>query len=498
MKAEAAAVAFLAALAGADATALGNIKHVIVLMLENRSFDHMLGFLKKLNPDIRGCLPGAEGCSNPMDPTVQDSPSVTVDDSAVYVQVDPHHSISWTTEQIYGYTKGTTPPEGAAALMNGFIKAYSDDFQEDPDAGAGIMSCFAPEHVPIMSTLATEFAVFDGWYASVPGPTMVNRAYAGSATSNGMGTNDDKTIAKGMPQKTMFKQLLDMGLDYRVYYQDVPTVLQFKDMRHKEARQKYAKYDQFFADVQSGEPFPEFTWIEPAYFSTMNQPATDQHPDHDVGLGEQVVKDIYEALRASPIWNETMFMITYDEHGGFFDHVSPPENVPNPDGKNAIDDPFDFTRLGIRIPTVVASPWITKGTVVHAPEDPEEGASQYDHTSVISTVVHKLFKAAEGYPAPEYLTERDAWSLTFESLFETESSPRTDCPAELPAVYSQSQYAPAQDGSLPLSDLQKELTQLTAHATGDSETLLSVDLDTWSEGTAAAYIEYRMEQFFQN
>lgn len=179
---------------------------------------------------------------------------------------------------------------------------------------------------------------------------------------------------------------------------------------------------------------------------------------------------------------------------GFFDHVSPPENVPNPDGKNSTDDPFDFTRLGVRVPTVMASPWISKGTVIHAPDDP--GSSQYDHTSIISTVVHKLFKAEEGYPEPEYLTKRDAWSKTFESYFDMESSPRTDCPTELPPVYSQSMYAPPQDGSLPLSDLQKELIHVAAYATGDSDTLRTVELDSWSEGTAAAYIQYRMDQFF--
>jgi phospholipase C len=90
--------------------------------------------------------------------------------------------------------------------------------------------------VPIISTLAQEFGFFDGWHASVPGPTLVNRAYASSATSNGMGTNDELTIAKGMPQKTMFRQLVEMGHDYSVYYSDIPTVLMFKDMRHKEAR----------------------------------------------------------------------------------------------------------------------------------------------------------------------------------------------------------------------------------------------------------------------
>jgi phospholipase C len=180
-------VVCLAATSSVQAGAVGKIKHVIALMLENRSFDHMLGFLKKFNTIIKGCLPNENDCSNPTDPTVANSLTYTVDDSAIYVQVSPHHSISWTTEQIYGFPNGETPPENSLPSMNGFIKAYADS-NEDQTKGIGIMQCFAPEHVPIISTLATEFALFDGWFASIPGPTMVNRAYAASGTSYGMGT----------------------------------------------------------------------------------------------------------------------------------------------------------------------------------------------------------------------------------------------------------------------------------------------------------------------
>jgi phospholipase C len=213
------------------------IKHVIVLMLENRSFDHMLGFLKKQNKNINGCLPNEEGCSNSYLPNDPSSGTVTVDDTAVYVQVSPHHSIDWTSEQIYGIPKGTVPTPEDTPTMDGFIYSYADEFEgkTTPEAlaqGAGVMKCFSPDHVPIMANLSMEYGVFDGWYASVPGPTMVNRAYAGSATSDGMGTNDDLRIAFGFPQKSMYKQLRDMGLDYRVYYQGMqaymyPCTLQF-------------------------------------------------------------------------------------------------------------------------------------------------------------------------------------------------------------------------------------------------------------------------------
>jgi len=478
------------------------VKHVIVLMLENRSFDHMLGFLKSLNANIDGCSPGQTGCDNHVDPLDHSSPKVTVDDSAVYVQVDPHHSIAWTTEQIYGYPKNTQPPADAIPTMDGFIAAYVDDFSSGDTTGpTTIMKCFSPDHVPIMSNLSMEYAVFDGWFASVPGPTMVNRAYAASATSHGMGTNDDKTIAKGLPQKTMFKQLLDMGLDYRVYFKDVPAVVQHKDMRRKEARDRYRLFDKFYEDLDAGA-IPEFTWLEPGYFSTPHQAASDQHPDHDVGVGEQLVKDVYEAVRASSIWEETLLVITYDEHGGFFDHVHPPyTNVPNPDGLNATDDPFDFTRLGVRVPSLLISPWVKKGTVIHSESD---GESQYEHSSIVNTVVHKLFKAnkAKGGRAPEFLTKRDEWAKSFEWIVDTETSLRSDCPSQLPPVYLQQAAAgttlPAQDGTLKLTALQKELVLLVAGATDDKRygrNITPESLGSWTENEGFEYVRARMEGF---
>jgi len=470
-------------------------------MMENRSFDHMLGFLKEKNQDINGCLPNAAGCSNHLIPNDPASQSYTVDKTAVYVQNDPHHSISWTTEQIYGYPKGTTPPPDALPTMDGFIAAYADEFDGDLEQAATIMKCFDPEHVPIITNLSMEFGFFDGWFAAVPGPTMVNRAYASSATSHGMGTNDKKTIAKGLPQKTMFKQLLDMGLDYRVYYQDVPSVLTFKDMRRKEARERYRRFDTLFDDLAAGT-MPQFSWLEPSYFTSPKQPATDQHPDHDVSLGEDLMRQVYEALRSSPVWEESLLLITYDEHGGFFDHVAPPTNVPNPDGLNSTDDPFDFTRLGIRVPAVAVSPWIAKGSVFHAPDSTMEPGdtytpSQYEHSSIVATVIHKIFSPAEGYPSPEYLTQRDAWAKTFEWIFDNVTEVRTDCPTKLPHVFSHQKHFPETlphlDGSLLLSDLQIELVTMLAGTVGDD--ICSDEIRKWNELEGFAYVEQAVDNF---
>jgi phospholipase C len=474
------------------------IKYVIVLMLENRSFDHMLGFLKQLNQQIRGCLPNDEGCSNHLKANDSTTAEVTVDDTAVYSQASPSHSISGTSEQIYGTS---TPSDGATGTMDGFIQSYSKSFSGDTEKGSSIMHCYAPDHVPAIANLSLEFGLFDGWFASVPGPTMVNRAYAASSTSHGMGTNDELTIAKGLPQKTMFRQLLEMGLDYRVYFQQVPTLVQFKDMRHKDARPKYHKYEQLLADLQSGD-MPPFSWVEPSYFSTTNRAATDQHPDHDVSLGDALIKEIYEALRASPIWEESAFLITYDEHGGFFDHVVPPTNVPNPDGLNSTDDPFDFTRLGVRVPAVIVSPWVAKGTVLHA-SDEESGSSssapsQYEHSSIISTFVHKIFQPAAGYKAPEYLTNRDAWAKSFDSIFTTLPEAREDCPLTLPPIVSHDQLVPglipAQDGTLPLTDLQMEILAIMAGVI-DDQSLTPEIVSKWTELQGAEYATKAMEIF---
>ena len=447
----------------------------------------MLGFLKNNNQEVNGCLPGLDGCDNPIDPKDENSDRVVVDDTAVYQQADPSHSISGTTSQIYG-TSNTS------ADMNGFISSYISRTGDD-DLGPTIMKCFSEEHVPAISALAQEFAMFDGWFASVPGPTQVNRAYSVSATSNGMGTNDVEKMIKGFPQKTMFKQLEEMGLDYKVYFELIPGVLMFKDMRRQPALSSYHLMRDFYDDLEKGD-MPAFSWVEPRYYDTPRYPASDQHPDHDVSVGDQLIKDMYEAIRNSPLWNKTAFIITYDEHGGFFDHVPPPENVPSPDGIDATDDPFDFTRLGVRIPTVVVSPWTSKGTVVHAPP---AGEGQYDHTSVMATLLHKMLEPAQGYQPPSYLTERDAWAATFEDLFTMETSPRTDCPEELPEVPSHRvlfpDTLPPLNGLQVVSELQREFLAVAAGASEDSSFDYKAT-ESWTVLRAVDYITGRMKKIF--
>eukprot|EP00483_Globobulimina_turgida_P010668 UN10689 len=153
--------------------------------------------------------------------------------------------------------------------------------------------------------------------------------------------------------------------------------------------------------------------------------ATDEHPDHDVTKGEKLLKDIYENLRKSERWNDTLLFIFYDEHGGFFDHVPPP-NCPNPDGLNSthVTPPFAFDRLGVRIPAILVSPWIKKGTVG---KNPVQGEPQYCHSSLIRTIREQFA------PTSPAFTKREAWALTFEDLINLDR-PRSDCPMKLPEI----------------------------------------------------------------
>jgi len=206
---------------------------------------------------------------------------------------------------------------------------------------------------------------------------------------------------------------------------------------------------------------PNYVVIEQRYFDVEVSPANDDHPSHDVALGQRFVKEVYETLRASPQWNEMALLITYDEHGGFYDHVpTPVSGVPNPDGIIG-PDPFyfRFDRLGVRVPTILVSPWVDKGTVIHEPEGPTP-YSQFEHSSIPATV-KKLFNLESNF-----LTKRDAWAGTFEKYFRLRDTPRDDCPVTLPEVKTSLRpRGPKED--MRLSEFQVELIQLASQLNGD-------------------------------
>lgn len=333
------------------------IKTIVVLVLENRSFDHMLGWMKKsVNPSING-VAGKDYCNSF---SANPSQKICFSDDAEYVDPDPPHSFEAVTEQVFG-SSSSSSSSSSIPSMSGFV---DQAFTISPNLSQTVMKGFRPDNVPIYSALVSEFAVFDRWFSSIPGPTQPNRLFLYSATSHGSTCHVKKLLAKGYPQKTIFDSLHENGLDFGVYFHSIPTTLFYRNLRKLKYIFKFHQYNlKFKKDARNGK-LPSLTVIEPMYFDLKGLEANDDHPSHDVANGQKLVKEVYETLRASPQWNETLLVITYDEHGGFYDHVETPYvDVPNPDG-NTGPSPyfFKFDRLGVRVPTIMVSPWIKKGT----------------------------------------------------------------------------------------------------------------------------------------
>eukprot|EP01083_Nonionella_stella_P237600 833356_1 len=298
----------------------GRIKHIIAIMFENRSFDHFLGHLVTTNNKVDGCSPDISICKNPMDPNNPNSPQVPVGFNAVYVQPgDPGHGISSTTNQLYSSTNNNI--HSYPAPMNGFIKDYAHIDHIKHDNGSIIMQCFNQTSLPIMSTLAQQFAIFNSWYCDVPGPTEPNRLYSWMATSQGLGNDDANRLAEGFVGPNIF-EMFDKYWNYtdipstkkwRAYWQTLPTAIFVEYTRFHPENGHFM--DDFFDDLEKGD-LPLYSWLDPNYEEMPGYPASDQHPDHNVLEGEKLMKKIYEKLRNSTVWNDTLLLIFYDEHGG--------------------------------------------------------------------------------------------------------------------------------------------------------------------------------------
>ncbi|GER55033.1 non-specific phospholipase C2 [Striga asiatica] len=429
----------------------GPIKTVVVLVMENRSFDHMLGWMKNFNPEING-VDGSE--SNPINTSDPKSSRIFFRDQSHFVDPDPGHSFQAIREQIFGSndTSARAPP------MNGFAQQA---FSMDPNMTQSVMNGFQPDKVAVYKTLVSEFAVFDRWFASVPASTQPNRLYIHSATSHGATSNVAALLAKGYPQRTIFDDLEDAGVSFGIYYQNIPATLFYKNLRKIKYLGKFHPYGLSFKSDSKNGKLPNYTVVEQRYMDSKVEPANDDHPSHDVHQGQLFVKEVYETLRSGPQWNETLFVITYDEHGGFYDHVPTPNvGVPSPDGVIG-PDPFyfKFDRLGVRVPTIAVSPWIKKGTVVHGPNGSPTQTSEFEHSSIPATV-RKIFNLT----SPP-LTKREEWAGTFDSILNILKKPRTDCPEQLPNPVEIRQGEANEDAQV--SEFQQELIQLAAVLKGE-------------------------------
>jgi len=434
------------------------IKHVVVLMLENRSFDSLLGRLYPGSADFNG-LSGEES-----NPDAQGQPvgvwNQPGTDPVTMKTPDPDPGELWTdiNTQIFGTAN---PPAGAVADMSGFVRNYLSPTEppEHPDGreARSVMHYFSPEQVPVLSTLAQRFAVCDQWHASAPDQTWPNRFFAHTGTANGYVNNSPVHFPYKMP--TIFTRFNAHGMDqaWRVYFHDMPQSLTLADLWPHLSH--FRLYGEFQRDAKNGT-LPSYSFIEPRYFPDAELP-NDQHPPHNVTLGEQLIADVYNQLRGGPGWSETLLVITYDEHGGIYDHVPPPAATPPGPGPTV---PFNFDRYGVRVPAVLVSPYIRPHTILRAPP----GGPPFDHTSIIATL-RKRFSLG----AP--LSNRDAIAPDLGAVFNL-TAPDNQGPAHLEALpYATSPAELVRAREEPPNDMQCNLARLAAHlpAPGEGQGFLS-------------------------
>ncbi len=397
------------------------IKHVFVLMLENRSFDHMLGFSGITGTDAATGQPTAiDGLTGTESNTYNGVVYPVVRGAPDRAPHDPPHGFPGVIEQLCG--EGATYVSGAPFPPidnSGYVSAYA---RSHPDLPDGAMRCFTPDQIPVLTALAREFVVCDRWFSSMPGPTEPNRWFVHAGTAGFFDESPTHTeYAKAFSSPwsgiafsrgTIFDLLEKGGHKWRVYAGDsFPNVAMLKGVSRTFDVDDFD--DDFASDVASPSYDAAYTFIEPSYdvFSEYAG-GSSHHPLGSVLAGELLIKKTYEALRRSPIWESSMLIITYDEHGGFYDHVAPP--TARPTGSIGRKYGFTFDRLGPRVPTIIVSPLIPRNLIDHR---------RYEHSSIVSTLA-RLFGLKE-------LTPRSAYTSDVKHLARLEQA-RTDAPMTLP------------------------------------------------------------------
>ena len=353
---------------------LDNLKHIVVLMMENRSFDHMLGSLKAVDSRIDGIT---DQLSNPDTTGAAIKPQALAEFQG-QLNPDPDHHFPAVDLQIFG---GDTNPN-RIPNMQGFVKSY---FNQRGDVGHSqkILYYFKQQDLPVLTKLALEFAVFNRWFASIPGPTICNRAFAHYGTSFGRVDMNPFDVIE--PIKSIYTRLVKAGHTAKVYYYDTTSSTMEVVNLLQNQPQLFGTYNQFKKDCDKNM-LPEYSFIEPNYndhdSDSGEEVANDQHPDHDVQAGEAFIAEVYMRIRRNPkLWPNTALLVVYDEHGGIYDHVPPPnctaDKFTAAANSTGTGMEFKFDRLGVRVPAILISPWVPKGTVVDR---------VFDHASIPATI----------------------------------------------------------------------------------------------------------------
>jgi phospholipase C len=342
---------------------LQKIDHIVVLMMENRSFDHMLGFLKiELGrDDVDG--PAPEMANTYRGETYHVHPAYGTE--LVKAQ-DPCHSHWCVAEQL-------------ANNSGGFVSNYMKTRRGELVGSPGVVMAYHPsEQLPVYAFLADQFCVCDRWFCSVPGATMPNRCYA---VAGGSGGTQDNLKPSRPYNLASFVRHLEHD-QWRWYSHDYVPMLWMIDPEYGLSGETIPSYfdrsDIFghrsFLERAADGDLPAVSWIDPNFYDLTFGPAgsNDDHPPSNLRAGQKLVLQLFDAVVRGPGWPKTLLIITYDEHGGFFDHVQPPE---------AADDDPKMRRYGPRVPALVISPWVSQRQVSH---------TVFDHTSIIKTILTRF------------------------------------------------------------------------------------------------------------
>jgi phospholipase C len=413
------------------------LDHVVVLMFENRSFDNLLGHLYQ--PGEVASFEGVTGrdLSNPIPPWAQDSGRKVVPYTAAvgmdHPKPDPGEEYPSVNTQLFGiidpasnrgkpgdrmtapYNAPRDPHQRPA--MDGFVTDYISTLMAELgrppsyDEYAQIMTGYTPAQMPVTSALARGFAAFDHWFCDVPSQTFTNRSFFHAATSSGyvLNLSPPEAFPVFNSAETIFERLEAKGLTWRVYCDPLSHISITGIIHARRLLERFGSNffttDQFIEDAAAGK-LPTYSFIEPSLLYGHD----DMHPDVDAiypGVpldppspmlgGEALLAKIYNAIRSSSSSTgsnayNTLFLVTFDEHGGTYDHVPPPAAPPPRPGSTAGQMGFTFDRLGVRVATFAASAWIPERTVV---------TGQYQHTSLIRTL-------RERWSLGPPLTARDA------------------------------------------------------------------------------------------
>jgi phospholipase C len=411
------------------ANILPQIKHIVMVMFENRSFDNMCGWIysdqgKTPSLFLPECSPAEyDGLKaslwNPSNASFFDGqPPVQVPvangtTSFTVPNPDPEETFINVNYQLFGPQDPNQDPHWP---MKGFVVNYEDTNAPIADE---IMQTYSPTQVPVITALAENYAISDAWFCSVPSQTWPNRAFVTAGTSNGNVNNGDPPDPLQWDVPTIFNVLESMGTSWRVYADTLVTPSLVRTMFPKLWDPLLDLHFRGFGEFQedcANNSLPQYSFLEPSFLIEPN----DEHPPHDVSAGEQFMHAIWEAVSKSPAWNSTLLIVLYDEHGGCYDHVLPPFGAAAPDSaSNPGQDNFAFNRFGVRVPAVLVSPYIQAGTVFRS-----NTATPYDHTSVLATLRDWI-----GIPTNQMLPSKRIAAAPNLAQVLTLTTPRTDMPS---------------------------------------------------------------------